>query len=250
MSLVLHIDDYDLSQFSAIARDFGAARFGYVVTANVDHLIRYHDDAQFRELYSHASFILLDSRFLSYWLAVTRGRRFQVCPGSDLTVNILENVLQPQDAVVLVGASAAQASQLRTRYGLQNLTHIDPPMGFVRDPAAVEDCLRQIETASPFRFCFLAVGSPQQEMLARMLGERGVARGLGLCIGASVNFVTEAERRAPRWLQRIGMEWSFRLMQDPRRMARRYLIRGPRIFRLLSSFDLRARGDATTGAEQ
>jgi exopolysaccharide biosynthesis WecB/TagA/CpsF family protein len=250
MSLVLHFDDYDLRRFSAIARDFGIGRFGYVVTPNVDHLIRYYDDAQFRELYSRASFILLDSRFLSYWLAFTRGRRFQVCPGSDLTVNILESVLQPEDSVVLVGGSAAQASQVQNRYGLRKITHIDPPMGFVRDPAAVEDCVRQIEAASPFRFCFLAVGSPQQEMLAHMLLERGAARGLALCIGASVNFVTEVERRAPRWLQKIGMEWSFRLMQDPRRMARRYLIRGPRILRLLSFFDLRARSPVATGLEQ
>jgi exopolysaccharide biosynthesis WecB/TagA/CpsF family protein len=103
-------------------------------------------------------------------------------------------------------------------------------MGFIRDRAAVEACLSFIENASPFRFCLLAVGSPQQERIARLLETRGTARGLALCIGASINFITGHERRAPRWMQRLALEWLYRLSQDPRRLAGRYLVRGPRIF--------------------
>jgi exopolysaccharide biosynthesis WecB/TagA/CpsF family protein len=106
-------------------------------------------------------------------------------------------------------------------------------MGFIGDPAAVETCLQFIESASPFRFCFLAVGSPQQERIAALLRARGRARGLGLCVGASLNFLTGAEKRAPQWVQRLALEWLYRLGQDPRRLARRYLVRGPRIFRYL-----------------
>jgi N-acetylglucosaminyldiphosphoundecaprenol N-acetyl-beta-D-mannosaminyltransferase len=54
-----------------------------------------------------------------------------------------------------------------------------------------------------------------------------------LCIGASVNFITGVERRAPRWMQLAGMEWSYRLLQDPGRLAKRYLVRGLRVFSLL-----------------
>ena len=75
-----------------------------------------------------------------------------------------------------------------------------------------------------------AVGSPQQETIAQMLRTRGVARGLALCIGASLNFITGVEKRAPVWMQKMALEWLYRLMQDPRRLARRYLVRGPRIF--------------------
>ena len=106
-------------------------------------------------------------------------------------------------------------------------------MGFIRDPQAVEDCLRFIEANSPFRFCLLAVGAPQQEIIANLLKTRGVARGLALCIGASIDFLTGAERRAPAWMQRGGAEWLFRLAQAPGRMSRRYLVRGPRVFALL-----------------
>jgi UDP-N-acetyl-D-mannosaminuronic acid transferase (WecB/TagA/CpsF family) len=67
-------------------------------------------------------------------------------------------------------------------------------------------------------------------MVAQRLQARGKARGLVLCVGASLNFLTGAERRAPRWMQRFALEWLYRLAQDPKRLARRYLLRGPRVF--------------------
>src|SRR6185436_2589093 len=93
----------------------------------------------------------------------------------------------------------------------------------------------------PFRYCLLAVGSPQQEFVAYCLKQRGAARGLALCIGASVDFLTGKERRAPRAWQALGCEWLYRLLQSPRRMAYRYLVRGPRIFALLHRTELAAR---------
>jgi UDP-N-acetyl-D-mannosaminuronic acid transferase (WecB/TagA/CpsF family) len=114
-------------------------------------------------------------------------------------------------------------------------------MNFIRNPAAVEDCLKQIEALAPFRFCFLAIGSPQQEILAQKLKARGKARGLALCIGAAINFMTGVEQRAPQWMQNLGLEWLFRLMSSPRRLAKRYLIKGPRFFLLLPSLELKLR---------
>jgi exopolysaccharide biosynthesis WecB/TagA/CpsF family protein len=169
-----------------------------------------------------------------------------VCPGSDLTAGVLSSVIKSDDAVVLVGGSAAQAEQLRIAHGLNSVVHIDPPMQFIRDPEAVENCLRQIEAASPFRFCFLAIGSPQQEIIARKLKERGIARGLALCIGASINFLTGVEKRAPLWMQRTGFEWLHRLGSNPRRLWKRYLVRGPKIFRLLPNMELRVRARAAS----
>jgi exopolysaccharide biosynthesis WecB/TagA/CpsF family protein len=67
-------------------------------------------------------------------------------------------------------------------------------------------------------------------MLAQRLRQRAVARGLVLCVGASIDFVTGKQQRAPVWMQRLGIEWLYRLGQNPRRLARRYLIRSPRFF--------------------
>jgi exopolysaccharide biosynthesis WecB/TagA/CpsF family protein len=248
MTTVLDIDDYDLNEARAIVAAFGSDRFGYLVTPNVDHVIRYWDDPQFRKLYAHAAFVLLDSRFLAHTIGLFKRRRHRVSSGSDLTAIVLSSVLKPHDAAVLVGGSVRQAQELRARFGLTALRHIDPPMNFIRDEALVNACLSEIESASPFRFCFLAIGSPQQEIVAHKLLERGVARGLALCVGASINYVTGTEKRAPYWMQKLGCEWLFRLLQNPRRMARRYLVRGPRIFLLLPRIELRLRRQATTAA--
>lgn len=232
-ALACTIDDYDAGRFAAAAAAFGRQRYGYVVTPNTDHLIRLHDDARFREIYADASFVLLDSRVIAHLLRLLRGQALPVCTGSDLISRLFDRHVRPADPLVLIGGSDQQAQRLRARYGLQQLAHYNPPMGFIDQPAAVEACLRFIEIHSPFRFCLLAVGAPQQELLARMLAQRGVARGLTLCIGASINFLTGAEQRAPHWMQSCGLEWLFRLLQNPRRLARRYLLRGPRLFRLL-----------------
>lgn len=244
MTTTYTFDDHDLESFVAVAAGYGQQRYGYVVTPNADHLIRFHDDAAFRARYAAAAYVLLDSRFLAHLLRATRGLRLPVCTGSDLTARLFADVIGADDVLVLIGGSDTQARDLARRHGLRRLAHFNPPMGFVRDPAAVEDCLRFIEAHSPFRFCLLAVGSPQQEVLAQKLRERGRARGLALCIGAAINFLTGDERRAPRWMQRAGIEWLYRLLADPGRMVARYLVRGPRVFALLRSAEIVLRGRA------
>lgn len=229
----IRLHDYDLDRFVGVAANFGVENFAYVVTPNVDHLIRFCDEPSFRALYAAAGFVLNDSRFLSSLVNVSNGIKLPVCAGSDLTERLFSKVMKGDDRVLVIGSNATQIKTLEQRYGVIALRHFEPPMGFIKDTEAVEACLRYIEAQSPFRFCFLALGSPQQEIVANKLRERGVARGLALCIGASINFLTGTERRAPRWMQRTGLEWAFRLSQDPGRLAKRYLVRGPRIFKLL-----------------
>ncbi len=227
---VVHvIDDFGLPEFAAVAASYGQERYGYVVTPNVDHLIRYYEDATFRAQYRSADFILMDSRIAAHLVRLLKGVRLPVCTGSDLTAHLLARIVQPTDRIVMIGGSSAQAAQIACRYGLKNLRHHNPPMGFIHDPVAVEACLQFIESVSPFRFCFLAVGSPQQETIAQALRARGIARGLALCVGASLDFITGREKRAPVWMQKMALEWLFRLAMNPRRLAARYLVRGPRI---------------------
>lgn len=227
-------DDYDVDGLAEAAAGFGTRSFGYVVTPNTDHILRLTEDPSLAPVYAGATFSLLDSRFIALCLRALRGIRLPVCTGSDLTARLFSRVIQPDDKVVLVGGTPEQARKLAQRYGLRQLVHHNPPMGFIRDRAAIEACLEFVEQQSPFRFCLLAVGSPQQEIVARRLKDRGQARGLALCIGASINFLTGEEQRAPRWMQQSGLEWLYRLAQNPRRLAHRYLVRGPRILPLLT----------------
>jgi len=235
---VYEIDDYDLPGFLVEAAAFGTARYGFVVTPNVDNFITLHESATFRSLYAQAAYVLLDSRVAALIFRLVHGLRIRVCPGSDLTTALVSQVIAPQDPIVLIGCSEAQAQQLRDRYGLVNLRHHNPPMGFIHDPAATEACLRFIEAQGPFRFCLIAIGNPQGVMVAQALATRGRARGLALAIGASIDFLTGKQRRAPVWMQRLGLEWLFRLLQNPRRLAGRYLLKGPKFFAYVASIKI------------
>ena len=219
-----------------------ASPFAYVVTPNTDHLIRLSVKPELGPLYEAAALRLLDSRVVARLARLFDLPAPPVVTGSDLTEALFERAVVPaEDTVAILGGSEETAAALRNRYGLARLAHHNPPMGFDRDPAALEAAIRFLED-HPARFAFLAVGSPRQEIVAEALVRRGKATGVGLCIGASLLFLTGAERRAPGVVQGAGLEWAWRLAQDPRRLARRYLVDSPQIVRLLWGEARRGRG--------
>ncbi|MFM2150999.1 MAG: hypothetical protein RLZZ187_3305 [Pseudomonadota bacterium] len=235
MTRLLGLDFADLdleATLSLLASRSAAAPFAYIVTPNADHLVRLaRDPARYGPLYAGAEWRLLDSRVVARIARLLGLAVPPVVPGSDLTAQLLDRVAARGEAVTVLGASAQAVARLQARYGLA-LLHHDPPMGFDAEPAAFEAALRFVE-ASGARFHLLCVGSPRQEMVARALAARGVARGTALCVGASLRFLSGEERRAPRLIQRAGFEWAWRLAQDPRRLARRYLRDDPAILALL-----------------
>src|SRR5579872_1044554 len=111
-TIVHTIDDLDLEEFLQIAGDFGYSRFAYAVTPNVDHLIRCHEEPQFRALYRSAEYVLMDSRFISRVLRVLTGRGLRVCTGSDLTAQLLNRVVLKDDPIVIIGGSEEQIAKL------------------------------------------------------------------------------------------------------------------------------------------
>ena len=197
--------------------------FEYVVTPNVDHVVWVHASrGRARRYYDEAWLSLCDSALLSM-LSRLAGTRLPLVTGSDLVASLFAR-LDPSDPLVVLGCDPRDVEALRCRYGLTAVAHYNPPMGFIDAPAQVRACVDFV-LAHPARLVFLAVGSPQQEIVANRLRHCGQAKGLGLCVGSSLRFLSGAERRAPRVLQGSGCEWLFRLAQDPRRLWRRYLVR-------------------------
>jgi N-acetylglucosaminyldiphosphoundecaprenol N-acetyl-beta-D-mannosaminyltransferase len=204
-------------------------RFRYVVTPNVHHIVKLLEDpANMRPLYERAWRVFCDSRVLSRMARVS-GLRIPVIVGSDLTADLITRAAMQCLTIAVIGPTEAACARLQDSYpGLNVIVHT-PPMGFINSQLEVRKCVDfVVKTQAPL--VFLAVGMPQQEILANRIADHPQARGVGLCIGASIDFLTGKQRRAPVWVQKAGLEWLQRLLSDPQRLARRYLIECPRIF--------------------
>ena len=223
---------FDTGTMEEAARDILAETdgpFRYVVTPNVHHMVRLLEDpAAMRPLYERAWRVFCDSRVLSR-LARASGLLVPVITGSDLTVDLIAHAAKQGLKIAVIGPSDAACATLKQKYpGLRVVCH-SPLMGFIRSELEVSKCVEFVLKAQA-PLVFLAVGRPQQEILASRIADHPQARGVGLCIGASIDFLTGAQRRAPVWIQNAGLEWFFRLISDPQRFARRYLLESPWIF--------------------
>ena len=224
------------SAFDRIGMDTALARiserhrdqpFAFVVTPNVDHLVRLSTEHVLGPLYAQAWLTVCDSRVLEL-IARLSGEEVDVAPGSDLTEALFERVIDPEETVTVIGGAKDVIEAVRARYGLKDVRWHEPPMGLKDNPEAIKACARFVAD-NPARFIFLCVGSPQQEMVAEACLHRGDCAGVGLCVGASLDFLGGAAQRAPEWMQKMRLEWLHRLAQEPKRMWRRYLIEGPKI---------------------
>lgn len=207
-------------------------RFKYVVTPNVYHMVKLLDDpATIQPLFERAWLVFCDSRVLSR-LAWFSGVRLPVITGSDLTAHLVERAARQGLTIAVVGPTAAACASLRNRYPSLDVVVYTPPMGFITSEREIQKCVDfVVEAQAPL--VFLALGMPQQEILAHRIAGHPQARGVGLCIGAAIDFLTGKQSRAPVWVQKAGLEWLYRLVSDPRRLASRYLIECPRIFYLM-----------------
>ena len=238
--LDLQFDRLTFSQVKARLRAAAATSpYGYVVTPNVDHMVRLRREPELRPLYTRAMLCLCDSRILRA-LARLSGIDLPLVAGSDLSAALFDDVIKPGDRIAVVGATAAFLDRLRERFPSVDFVHHVPPMG-LKANASARHAAAKFVAASGARFSFITVGSPQQEMIACEAGEIDGAGGVGLCVGAGLEFLTGDQVRAPRLLQRAGLEWAHRLATNPRRLWRRYLVEGPRIFPIYIGWALRGR---------
>jgi len=212
-----------------IAGRDGNSPCSYVVTPNVDHVVRLaKDSGTIRDAYFNADLCVCDSRVLKH-LARSCGLDLELVTGSDLVEHIFQRVLQPDDRICLIGGSAQSAFKLQLLHPALHIVHHEPPMGLLNNAGARAAAV-EFAAAAGGRLTLIGVGSPQQELLASEMAASGKVRGTVLCIGASIEFLVGEQVRAPRVVQMISLEWFWRLFHSPRRLARRYLIDGPAIF--------------------
>lgn len=208
-------------------------KFSYVVTPNSDHVVRLSESSgNIRDAYLDADICINDSRVIAL-VSKLFGYRLTTVTGADLVKNLFFSAsFQADQPILLVGGSPALFGALVERFGLTNAKHYDAPMGLLTDKVKFDKTLAFVQQNAKGLTLF-AVGSPQQELLAHAVWQSGRATGIGLCIGAAIEFLIRPEDRAPRWMSSYGLEWLFRLMKEPRRLWRRYLIQSPKVLGLI-----------------
>jgi len=207
-----------------VDRRLGAGQGFALATINLDHLVKLRRDPDFAAAYAAQDLVVADGNPV-VWLSRLAGRPVALVPGSEMVVPLAQAAARAGVGVALVGSTgpalAAAAAALRVQVpGLQVAAQIAPPMGFDPDGPGAAEVLERI-AASGARLVFLALGAPKQERLAargrQVLPQVGFAS-----IGAGLDFLAGSQTRAPLWVRRIAMEWLWRMLSNPRRLARRY----------------------------
>ncbi|MCA9262358.1 MAG: WecB/TagA/CpsF family glycosyltransferase [Planctomycetales bacterium] len=198
----------------------------YVVTPNVDHTVLLKESPDFRSVYANSAMVLADG-----WPVVAASRLLgrplpERVAGSDLVPQLLEatNGRQPC-RIFLLGAGPGVADRAAANIA-KRWPQIDvvgtycPPLGFEKDEEENRNILSRVNATQP-DVLVVGLGAPKQEYWVHRFHAQIDAK-VALCVGATIDFLAGEKQRAPRWIQKIGMEWFHRMAKEPKRLAKRY----------------------------
>jgi N-acetylglucosaminyldiphosphoundecaprenol N-acetyl-beta-D-mannosaminyltransferase len=212
----------------AVDRLIARGRPSFFVTANLHYAMLCHRDPQLADLNGRAAFLLADGMPMVWYSRLMKDPLPERVAGADLLLALCRRAAQRGYRVFLLGAAPevarAAAANLTARYpGLQIVGVQSPPCRPLSEEEQ-RDLVAQIRQ-SQADLLFVALGQPKGE---KWLDEHCQSLGVPACvqIGASLDFVAGRVRRAPRWMQRIGLEWAYRLLGEPGRLAPRYFRNG------------------------
>lgn len=199
----------------------------YIVTPNAQHVLLYRDDKRFARAYEGAWLSLPDGKSLVWAGRLLRCTLRERVTGVDLFDALCARCASHGVSIFLLGgrpgAASGAVTEMARRYpGLRVAGTYSPPLGFEHSPAERLRILEMLRDAAP-GILFVGLGAPKQELwIAENLPLTNIPVAIG--VGASFDFASGMVRRAPRWIGDIGLEWLFRLLSEPRRLWRRYLV--------------------------
>lgn len=208
-----------------ICDDVSTGKALSVFTINLDHVVKLRRDKAFRAAYLRAPIVLPDG-FPIALAGRLQGRDVKRATGADLIEPLCAEAAHRALPILLYGSTfetlTKAARYLKAHYANLDIVGVyAPPHGLdvLSDQAAESiDFIRN----SGARICFVALGAPKQEIFADRCAQQmdGIAF---ICIGAGLDFLAGHQRRAPKIFQTTGMEWLWRMLSNPRRLAKRYL---------------------------
>jgi N-acetylglucosaminyldiphosphoundecaprenol N-acetyl-beta-D-mannosaminyltransferase len=204
-----------------------AGKGGWLVTANLDFLRRYVHEAEIRELYDAADVRVADGTPVVWACRVQGDPLPGRVPGSSLIWLLAERAARAGRSLYLLGgtdaANQTAAKVLAATYpGLTICGASSPRVGSPPSDADIESAWAEVVATRP-DILLVGLGSPKQEQLIRALRPHLPATWM-VGVGISFSFVAGDIKRAPLWMRKSGLEWIHRLVQEPRRLAQRYLV--------------------------
>lgn len=222
---------------------------GVVCTPNADYVVRARRDLEFRSAIQAADLRVPDGMWIVYASRIAGRPLRGTVTGRLLLSALADRAAAEGRPIALFGAQSGVAAEAARRLearvaGLRVTAAVSPPTGFVvgspDDQAAVDE-LRRSDAA----IVFVALGAPKQEIWMAQ-HRRDFPEAVLIGVGAAFDIEAGRFRTAPRWMTNSGFEWLFRLAQEPRRLARRYLFDDPWIIRWAIGVRLRGRRDPET----
>lgn len=199
----------------------------YIVTPNVDHIVKLQKDPEFRQIYEKASLVLADGMPLVWASRLLAVPIMEKVSGSDLLPRLCEVAAERGYRLFFLGgregAALRTAEKLKDKYpSIQIVGILSPPFGFENNKQENEKVIKIIKDASP-DILFVGLGAPKQEKwIYKHKEEYNVPVSVG--IGITFEYVSGMVKRAPVWMQKTGLEWLYRLIQEPGRLWKRYLV--------------------------
>lgn len=199
----------------------------YVVTPNVDHIVRLEKDEELQKVYKNASLILTDGKpllWISKWYKTPIKEKIS---GSDLFPNVCELAANKNYTMYLLGAAegvadTAEKNLMKKYPGLNVVGTYSPPFGFEKNEQEMNKIKTQIQAVHP-DILIVGLGCPKQEkFMYYHCKELGVPISFGL--GASIDFEAGNIKRAPKWMSNHGLEWLYRFSKEPKRLFKRYFV--------------------------
>lgn len=211
---------------------------GVVFTPNVDHLIKLERDFDFFRVYQEADYRVCDSKIL-YYVSRFLGKPIrEKISGSDLLPDFCKHHKENQDITIfLLGAREGVAYRAQQRINAKVGRNIvvgsySPSFGFEHDEVECAEIVDMINRSGA-TVLVVGVGSPKQEKWIAKYKHQLPGVRIFLAVGAAIDFEAGYKRRSPRWISEAGLEWLHRLLSEPRRLWRRYLIEGLPFFWLV-----------------